>query len=285
MDFKSKLKRIITTSSMIALVGLLTVGCGGEPRESIQVKGSDTIVNMTQFLAEEYMIQHDVSIAVTGGGSGTGISALINGTADIAITSRDIKDNEIATILDRTGKEVVEYTVALDGLAFIVHRDNPIDELTIGQLKDIYTGKISNWSELGGPDQAIVVMARETSSGTHVFVKEFVMNNEEYRPDALLLTSSGTISKEIVTNRNAVGYVGVGYLTDDVKTIAIKLNEEAVAVLPTDEGIKDGSYPISRPLHFYTAGEAEGLAKDFIDFVLSEEGQKIVGEMEFVSIL
>ncbi|QGG47937.1 substrate-binding domain-containing protein [Heliorestis convoluta] len=181
MTYFKKVRKFLAISVITAMAGLVATGCTGEPMESIKVKGSDTIVNMTQVLAEEFMIQNDVSIAVTGGGSGTGIAALLNGTADIAITSRDIKESEIETIKEKTGKEVVEYTVALDGLAFVVHPENPIEELTMDQLKDIYTGKVTNWLELGGHDQNIVVLARETSSGTHVFVKEFVMANQEYR--------------------------------------------------------------------------------------------------------
>ncbi|QGG47936.1 phosphate ABC transporter substrate-binding protein [Heliorestis convoluta] len=290
-----KITKVLSLSVVTALLGAVAVGCTGDDGQSntgegglsgtVQVRGSDTLVNMSQALAEEFMDKHpNVSVAVTGGGSGTGISALINGTADMSNSSRDIKESEIADIKEKTGKDVAEYTIALDGLGFIVHKDSPIDALTMEQLKGIYTGKITNWSEVGGPDQRITALARETSSGTHVFVKEFILDNEEYRPDALLQTSSATIAKEVETNQAAIGYVGMGYLTDKVKTLSVKKTEESAPVFPTNEAVKDGSYPVSRPLHVYAAGELEGAAKAFMDFMLSTEGQKIIGEMEFVPI-
>ncbi|KAB2954507.1 phosphate ABC transporter substrate-binding protein [Heliorestis acidaminivorans] len=298
MSYVKKFSKVIGLTVITAMVGAVAVGCSGDQSQSnsggdstsglsgtIQVRGSDTLVNLSQAFAEDFMDKYpNVSIAVTGGGSGTGISALINGTADLANSSRDIKDNEINDIKEKTGKDVVEYDIALDGIGFIVHKDNPVKELTMEQLKGIYTGKVTNWSELGGPDQTIVPLARETSSGTHVFVKEFVLDNEEYRPDALLQTSSATIAKEIETNTGAIGYVGMGYLTDKVQTIAVKKDDNSPAVLPSDNAVKDGSYPVSRPLHVYSAGEPEGVAKAFVEFMLSPEGQKIVGEMEFVPV-
>ncbi|MDD2420962.1 MAG: phosphate ABC transporter substrate-binding protein, partial [Heliobacteriaceae bacterium] len=223
-------------------------------------------------------------IAVTGGGSGTGIAALINGTAQMANSSREIKPQEKEDLKTKIGKDVKEYIVAQDGITFIVNKENPVKELTVGQLADIYTGKVDNWRELGGPDEKIVVLAREASSGTHVFVKEHVMKNENYRPDALLQTSSATIMKEVTVSKGAIGYVGMGYSSDQTRVIAVKKDAQSPAVVPSEATINNNSYPVSRPLYIFTAGDPVGVSKDFIVFVMSPEGQAIVKQMEFVPV-
>ncbi|MTV47588.1 phosphate ABC transporter substrate-binding protein PstS family protein [Heliobacillus mobilis] len=293
-----KFSKLIALTAMVGLLGTVAVGCGGNSAKetnadkpaasaqkgSIQVKGSDTIVNLSQKMAETYMEKNkDANIAVTGGGSGTGIKALINGTTDLANASREMKDEEKQELKEKTGKDTKEIVIARDGIGFIVNKNNPVKELTMDQLSDIYTGKVSNWKELGGPDEKIVVYARETSSGTHVFIKEHVMKNKDYRTDALLQSSNAAIVKEVEANKGAIGYVGLGYLKDTTKTLGVKKDGQSAAVMPSEASVKDKSYPVSRPLFVYAAGEPEGLAKSFVDFMLSDEGQQIVKSMDFVS--
>ncbi|MCW2278875.1 phosphate ABC transporter substrate-binding protein [Heliophilum fasciatum] len=297
MNFK-KISKLVAVSVVFGMLGTVVAGCGGGAKQentggaptsgikgSLQVKGSDTIVNLSQAMAEDFMAKNpQATIAVTGGGSGTGIAALTNKTCDLANSSREIKAEEKAKIKEATGKDVKEYAIAMDGIGFIVNKENPVNELTNEQLANIYTGKISNWKEVGGNDEKIVALAREASSGTHVFVKEHLMKNQEYRADALLQTSSASIAKEAETNKQAIGYVGMGYLTDKVKVIAVKKDAGSPAVLPSEATVKDKTYPVSRPLYVYSAGEPEGLSKSFVDFMLSAEGQAIVKKMDFIAV-
>lgn len=276
----------------IALSGLLfSPGCGADAEKltgSIQIKGSDTMVNLGQAWAEEFMAQNPTaSIAVTGGGSGTGIAAIINGTCDIAQSSRRMKDLEVGLAKQR-GREVQEWEVAVDALEVIVHPSHPISQLTIGQLSDIFTGKIGNWKELGGPDQPILVLSRERNSGTHVYFLEHVVRKgnekgpEEFGPRTLMLSSSQAITEEVAQSPSAIGYVGMGYVTDRQKKIAVAKASGGPFVLPSVETALDESYPIARPLFMYTQKNPSGLVKAFLDFVLSEGGQQIVLQMDFV---
>ena len=257
---------------------------------SIQVKGSDTMVNLVQAWAEKFMEKEPGAfIAVTGGGSGTGLAALINGTCDIASSSREIKAQERELALKK-GVNPAEYKVALDGLAVVVHPENPVSELTMDQLADIFTGKIKNWNEIGGPDLKIVVLSREVNSGTHVYFKEHVLQKgdtkspAEFSPDALLLSSSQAIADEVKQNKGTIGYYGMGYISKDQKAIAIKKTVEAPAIPPTVDHVISGDYPISRPLYIYVNGDAKPDVKKFMDYILSPEGQAIVSEMDFVPI-
>ncbi|MBM7867551.1 phosphate ABC transporter substrate-binding protein PstS family protein [Heliobacterium gestii] len=297
MNSLKKFSKVVALAAVVGLLGTVVAGCGGSKQDaakpaadmgikgSIQVKGSDTIVNLSQAMAEEFMKKNkDASVAVTGGGSGTGIKALVNGTTDLCNSSRNMTAEEKAEIKGKTQKDVKEIVIANDGIGFIVNKDNPVKELTMEQLSDIYTGKVSNWKELGGNDEKIVVYARETSSGTHVFVKEHVMKNKEYRSDALLQNSNAAIVKEVEGNKGAIGYVGLGYLKDTIKTLGVKKDAGSAAVMPSESSVKDKSYPVSRPLFVYAAGEPQGVAKAFVDFILSSEGQAIVKKMDFVSI-
>ncbi|MZP28992.1 phosphate ABC transporter substrate-binding protein PstS family protein [Heliobacterium undosum] len=298
MNSLKKFSKVVALAAVVGLLGTVAVGCGSAPKQdgakpaadagvkgSIQVKGSDTIVNLSQAMAEEFMKKNkDASIAVTGGGSGTGIKALINGTTDLANASREMKAEEKAQVKEKTQKDAKEIIIANDGIGFIVNKDNPVKELTMAQLADIYTGKVSNWKELGGNDEKIVVYARETSSGTHVFVKEHVMKDKEYRSDALLQNSNAAIVKEVEGNKGAIGYVGLGYLKDSIKTLGVKKDANAAAVMPSEATVKDKSYPVARPLFVYAAGEPQGAAKAFVDFMLSSEGQAIVKKMDFVPV-
>ncbi|PIQ88635.1 MAG: phosphate-binding protein [Candidatus Omnitrophica bacterium CG11_big_fil_rev_8_21_14_0_20_42_13] len=258
--------------------------------ESIQIKGSDTIVNLSQSWAERFMEDNpDDFIAVTGGGSGTGIASLISGTCDIANASRTIKEKEIALAKER-GINPYEIKVGLDGLAVVVNPKNPVDRLTESQLSDIFTGKISNWKDAGGEDKKIVILSREVNSGTHVYFKEHILrrndpkSREEFAPSALLMPSSQAIADEVSGNPAAIGYYGMGYISDSQKALKIAKDENSEYASPTIENVMSGKYPISRPLYIYTNGEPKGLVKKFVDFILSEDGQRIVLETDFVPI-
>ncbi len=259
-------------------------------KNSIQVKGSDTMVNLSQSWAEKYMEENPGDfVAVTGGGSGTGISALISGTCDIANASRTIKEKEIALAKQR-GIDPYEIKVGLDGLAVVVNPQNPVSKLTTQQLADIFTGRIINWKEVGGKDKKIVVLSREVNSGTHVYFKEHVLRKgdpdgkEEFTASALLLSSSQAIADEVAGNPDAIGYYGMGYTSAKQKSIAVAKDEKSEYVIPTIENVLNGKYPISRPLFLYTNGSPTGSVKKFVDFILSKEGQDIVTATDFVPI-
>ncbi len=252
--------------------------------DSIQIKGSDTMVNLGQAWAEKFMEENpNTSIAVTGGGSGTGISSLINGTCDIAETSREMEQKEIDQAKQK-GIDPKKITVALDGLAVVVNPKNPVSNLTMQELKDIFTGKITNWNQVGGKDGKITILSREVNSGTHVYFKEHVLNKTEFATTALMLPSSQAIADEITGNPNAIGYYGMGYISPEQKAIKVAKDKESPYIEPTIDNVKNGSYPISRPLFMCTKGEPTGIIKSFIDFVLSAEGQKIVTEIDFVPV-
>jgi len=275
---------------LILAISLIEAPAFAKNTNSIQVKGSDTMVNLVQAWAEDYMkVDPNVFIAVTGGGSGTGLAAIINGTCDIAMSSREIKFQEV----EQAKKENVapkEYKVALDGLAVVVNLNNSVSKLTIDQLADIFTGNIKNWKEIGGLDSKIVVLSREVNSGTHVYFKENVLrkgdakSKEEFSPEALLMPSSQAIADEIKQNPNAIGYYGMGYIGKDHKAIAVAKNASSTTVTPTTENVSNGTYPISRPLFLYTNGKPQGAVKGFIDYVLSPEGQAVVLKADFVPI-
>ena len=249
------------------------------------------MVNLGQAWAEEFMNQHpEVSIAVTGGGSGTGIAALINGTATIAQSSREMKAEEKEAVQKAAGKPVKEFVVGMDALAVIIHPTHPVSELTIEQLSDIYKGKITNWKEVGGLDEPMLVLSRERNSGTHVCFLEHVVRKgnakgpEEFASSVLMMPSSQAIAQEVARSRAAIGYLGLGYVTKDHKPLAVKKTPSDPGVLPSVETAQTGTYPISRLLYIYTAGEPAGVVKDFIDFILSPEGQEIVAAMDFVPL-
>ncbi|MFH1622258.1 MAG: phosphate ABC transporter substrate-binding protein [Candidatus Omnitrophota bacterium] len=262
----------------------------GYAQDMIQIKGSDTMVNLGQAWAESFMKKHpEAFIAVTGGGSGTGIASLLNKTCDIAECSRKMKQKEIE-LAHKKGINPVEFTVALDGLAVVVHPANPVDKLTIDQLADIFTGKITNWKELEGKDSKIVILSREVNSGTHVYFKEHVLrrnnpnNKDEFARSALLMPSSQAIADEVSGNPQAIGYYGMGYISPSQKAVAVAKDNNSPYVLPTIENVVDGKYAVSRPLFIYTDGVPQGLLKEFLDFVLSDEGQKIVLDIDFVPV-
>jgi phosphate transport system substrate-binding protein len=257
----------------------------------IENKGSDTIVNLALAWAERYQGEHpDIRISVTGGGSGTGIAALVNKTVDIANASRKIKSEELDEA-KANGVDPVEHIIARDAIAVIVNPENPVNELTLQQISDIYSGKISNWKEVGGEDRPIVRLSRETNSGTHVYFLETVLrlgSKEDktlFSMDTLLLPSSEGIIAEVRQNPNAIGYDGLGYVPKDLKMIAIAKKAGGAYVLPSIATVNDKTYAIARDLYMYTNGEATGAVKDYLNWILSPEAQQIVAELGFVPAL
>ena len=298
---KNKIKSGWPTVAILLIAGLATglVGCtdnttdGNELSGSISIIGSNTVTPLSAIWAEEFMDTYNqVNIAVSGPGSGAGIAALINGTTDICQASRQIKTTEIEQA-QANGVEPYEIQVAIDALSVVVHPDNPVSELAFAQLSAIYTGQITNWNEVSGNDAPIVAIARDTNSGTHVFFKEEVVQMQglptedeslEYGGDVLMLPSTEEGVSQVADNPNAIFYPGLGYVTDEVKPLAIKKTADDTAVLPSVETALDGTYPIARPLLFYTDGEPTGIIKDFIDYCLSSEGQAEVLEVGYVPL-
>ena len=287
----------------IAIFGLiLLTGCqppstttGGDlsstQSKTIENKGSDTIVNLALAWAEHYQEIHpDVRISVTGGGSGTGIAALINGTVDIANASRKIKPEEIEAA-KVNGSDPIEFIIARDAIAVIVNLENPITRLTLAQISDIYSGEINNWVEIGGEDRPIVRLSRETNSGTHVYFLEQVLRlgNKDsktlFSTDTLLMPSSEGIGTEIRHNPNAIGYDGLGYVTNEMKVIAVARGPEEPYIMPSAETVNNDQYPIARDLYMYSNGIPKGQVKIYLDWILSPESQEIVTELGFVPVV
>ena len=225
-----------------------------------------------------------VMVAITGGGSGTGIAALIGGTCDLAASSRKMTDKEKAQAAAR-GRPSREWTVALDGLAVVVNSANPVKRMTIPQIADLYMGKIRSWKELGGADRAVVLLSREVNSGTHVYFKEHVLGaGQEFAPEALLMPSSQAIADEVATNPDAIGYYGMGYLNPRNIAVAVAKTAAGPYLAPSEDPIRSGAYPIARPLFIYSTEEPQGLVKTFLNFTQSPEGQVIVRKTDFVPV-
>ncbi|MFC2060103.1 PstS family phosphate ABC transporter substrate-binding protein [Chloroflexota bacterium] len=284
---------LIGLAMSLAGCGEINTGGEGELSGSIKVIGSNTVTPLTSVWAEEFMkTYHRVNIAVSGPGSGAGIAALINGTADICQASREIKQAEMEQARTN-GIEPYEIQVATDALSVVVNPDNTVSELTIVQLSAIYTGKITNWNEVSGNDASIVVISRDTNSGTHVFFKEHVVQMQglttedkslEYGSKVLFLPSTEEGVSEVARNPKAIFYPGMGYVTGTVKPLAIKKTVDLPGVLPSVATALDGTYPIARTLLFYTNGEPAGVIKAFIDYCLSYEGQAKVAEVGYVPL-
>ncbi len=255
--------------------------------QNIQVMGSDTMVNLGQASAEEYTSMNpNAYTAIGGGGSGVGIAALMNGTADLSNSSRAIKDKEISKA-NELGFGVEEYIVGWDGLAVVVHPDNPVSELSILQIAEIFTAKITNWKEVGGDDLEIVLLSREVNSGTHVYFKENVVGSlgkgTEFSEEALLMPSSQALADEVTNNTGAIGYYGMGYLSPAQKSINVSLDGVTFAA-PTIENVINKTYPIARPLFMYSRDSISAAAKAYIEWILGEEGQAIVAAQDFVPL-
>ncbi len=264
---------------LTAVVGAgLISGLYALSAKTLTIKGSTTVLPIAQSCAEAFMNKHsDVNISVQGGGSGVGIASIIDDTADIGDASRPIKDQEKATAKEN-GVDAYENVIAADGIAVIVHPTNSINGLTKEQIKEIYTGKISNWKDVGGKNAQIVIVSRDSSSGTFEAFNEMALEKEKVRPDALLNASNQAVATTISKTPGAIGYVGLGYLSSSVKAVTVN------GVEATKANVVNGSYPLARNLYMYTNGKPQGVVKDFIDFVLSTEGQKLVDKEGFVAI-
>lgn len=304
MKGETKMKKFVLLMLIVMMGVMMLVGCTGEEEtelgnvketektsnsdvdfsKMLQVKGSDTIVNLGQRWAESFMEKHsEANVAVTGGGSGTGVAALINGTADIAMASRAMRDKEIKQAKDNN-IEAKEFVVGRDGIAVVVSNDNPVSELSMSDLKKIFTGEVTNWKEFGGNDADITIYSRDSSSGTFVFFQELVLDEEEYAKHAMLMPSTVGIVEGIKQDVNGIGYIGLGYLTDEIKAVGVKKDDASKGVLPSLKTVNDDTYPISRPLFFYVAGEPKGVVAMFMEFIMSTEGQAIVEDLGFIPV-
>lgn len=277
----------------LALVALLcgtTLTAHADPRDrqqKIVVKGSDTMVNLSAAWAEAFMKKNpSIDISVTGGGSGVGLAALINGTTDICNASRDIKREEKKKAV-ANGIMPLEHDVALDAIAIVVHPTNPITEISLEELRHIYTGEVTHWRDLNGRDEKILVLCRETSSGTYVFFQEHVLEKQDYTPRARMMPATSAIIEVVANDTPAIGYVGLGYAVQAegrVKVLPVKADANTPAVTPTENTVRSGQYPIARPLHCYTNGKPKGAVGDFMNFILSQEGQAIAKEQGFIPL-
>jgi phosphate transport system substrate-binding protein len=272
------------------LAGLLVVAglahCGGQSRKGamVTIKGSDTMVILGQRWAEKFMGSHPGAvIQVTGGGSGTGIAALINGTTDICQSSRPIKDAEKQQLQEKYGAPPQEILVAKDGLSVYLHETNSASELSLEQIKGIYTGAITNWKQVGGNDAGIVLYGRENNSGTYVYFKDEVLAGADFAAAMQTLPGTAAVVNAVARDPNGVGFGGAAY-AKGVKECGIKHDDASPAVLPSEATVRDGSYPISRGLFYYLRGAPDGPVKDFIDYALSEEGQSLVKEVGYFPV-
>lgn len=279
---KTKLFTILT---LMGLGLALTVGMLNAAT-SITLKGSDTMAVLGQGWAEAYMKKvPGVHLSVQGGGSGTGITALINGTCDICQASRAMKGKEIDKCKARNFIPVPT-TIALDGIAIAVNAENPVKSLTLEQLKNIYTGNVTNWQQVGGKNAPIVLLSRENSSGTYAFMQEFVLKNQRFAASALMMPTTKAIQQEISGNPRAIGYGGEAYFRNKkgVKVIPVAMKAGSAPVEPTDANVRSGKYPIARPLFYYTAGKPKGEIAKFIAFCLSPDGQAIAKKLGYVAL-
>jgi phosphate transport system substrate-binding protein len=281
---------VIFTVLLIAACSQGKNQSGNSSASTITNTGSDTIVNLALAWAEQYQKEHpDVQISVTGGGSGTGINSLLSGTTDIANASRSMKEEEKATAI-KNGFTPQEFVIARDAIGVIVNPENPVKELTLEQISKVYKCEVNNWSELGGEDRPIVRLSRESNSGTHVYFLETVIrlgskeDKSIFCPKTLLLPSSEGIIAEVRDNPNAIGYDGLGYITSEVKVMGIAINESMPYIIPSAVTANDGTYPISRNLFMYTRGEPKGVISDYLNWILSPEGQSIVTQLGFIPL-
>jgi phosphate transport system substrate-binding protein len=274
-----------TLRFLVPYIGLivLTVVAVALPRERVTIKGSDTMVILVQRWTEAYTDKKTTEFQVTGGGSGTGIAALINGTTDICASSRPIKKDEVAQLEKKFGYKGLEIRVAMDGLAIYVHKSNPVKQLSMAQVKDIFTGKVKNWKQVGGNDKPILLYSRENNSGTYEFFKEHVLNKQDFAASAQHMAGTAALINAVSKDMNAIGFGGAAY-AKNVKALPIAKDPSAKAVVPTAATIHDGSYPISRFLYFYLNQKPAGSVKKFIDWVISPAGQKVVTEVGYYPI-
>ena len=272
--------RAIKAAAILLSAGFMT-GTAYAAGKTVTIKGSDTMGIFGQRWAEEYMKAHPgVIIQVTGGGSGTGIAALINGSTDIAEASRPMKPEEKASVKKKHGKDVEEIPVAQDSLAIYVHQSNSLKTITLAQAKAIYTGKMTKWDELGVKLGQIIAYGRENNSGTYAYFKEHVLGNQDFAPEILSLPGTAAVINAISKDKIAIGYGGIAY-GKGIRELSVSKDEKSPAITPTMANVLNGSYPLSRALYFYTAGKPEGEEKLFIDWVLGPEGQKICDQVGY----
>ncbi len=273
---EGKMKRRNWIAGVIIPAVILTAGMAFAGQ--ISVNGSTTVLPIAQKAAEAYMKEHpDTSISISGGGSGNGIKALIDRTTDIANASRAMKKEEIEKAKAKGG-DPVEFIVAFDCIVPVVHPSNPLKNITVDQLKGLYKGDIKNWKEIGGSDKPVVVISRDTSSGTYEVWEEKVMKKERVFPGALLQASNGAIVQAVSKNPNAIGYIGLGYMDNSVKGLSVN------GITGSKKTTLDKSFPVSRPLYMYTPIKPAGDIKKFMDFVVSDKGQKLVEEEGFIPL-
>lgn len=271
--------------NILAVVSaLLVLTSALKAEDKITVKGSDTMVILAQRWAERYMTAHkDVSIQVTGGGSGTGISALINGTTDICNSSRPMKPAERDKLKQRFSSRGVEIKCAQDGLSLYVNEASQVAELSMQQIKDIYTGKVTNWKDVGGPNQRIIVYGRENNSGTYVYFKDNVLEGEDFAATVQSMPGTAAVVNAVSKDKWGIGYGGAAY-GKGIREVKVKADAKSPAYAPTQENIKSGVYPVSRFLFMYVKNRPTGAMKEYIDWILSEDGQKIVSEVGYFPI-
>ena len=296
MKNKSTLLITVTCVAVLAAAGCKKQSDGGSGANAaattIQVKGSDTMVNLAQAWAEEYKkVEPGVSVEVAGGGSGVGIAALIKGTIDIANASRNMKPAEIAQTKKNTGKDAKEFIVGYDALAVYVHKDNPLNEITVEQLGVLYKegGTITKWSQLGikvpGCDSdEIIRVSRQSSSGTYEFFREHVLGNKDFRNGSRDMNGSKEVVELVSTTPCAIGYSGMGYNMPSVKMLKVAAKAGVPSFAPSVENTLNKSYPIARSLQVYTLGEPQGAIKKYVDWTMSEAGQKIVEVSGYVPL-
>lgn len=261
----------------IAAAGAL-MGAGGN--KTITVKGSDTMVIMAQRWAEAYMAKHPGTVVqVTGGGSGTGISALINGTTDICNSSRPMKSAERAKLQERYATLGVEIKSAKDGLSVYVNDASPVKELSVDQLRDVYLGRIVNWKQLGGPDAKIIVYGRENNSGTYAFFKDHVLGGKDYVATMQSMPGTAAVVNAVSKDPNGIGYGGMAY-AKGIRILPLK-NGAGPAIAPSATTVGNGAYPLSRYLYMYTAQRPSGAVKEYVDWILSPEGQAIATQVGY----
>ena len=275
-------------------LSLAVFGCsGGNSRSdsTIQVGGSDTMVNVAQKWAEVYTAENpDISVQVSGGGSGVGIAGLMDGELDMANASRAIKEEEQGLVKKNLSKEAVEHVVGRDALAVYVHKDNPLTKISLSQLAAIYgeDGDITKWSQLGikvEGDDEIIRVSRQNSSGTYVYFRETVLGKTgNYKQGAINQSGSKDVVDLVSTTPSAIGYSGMGYATDQVKMLSVSKTNDDDPVEPTSENAASGDYPIARPLLIYTIGQPSGALKIYLDWILSQQGQQIVSDLGYVPI-
>ncbi|MBN1980456.1 MAG: phosphate ABC transporter substrate-binding protein [Chitinivibrionales bacterium] len=274
------MKRKLTLMILI-LICSLSLLAYARSKQTITVKGSDTMVILAQRWAEIYMSSHpDVSIQVTGGGSGVGISALINGATDICNSSRSMKGSERDKLKQRYNSLGVEIPAAKDGITIYLHESNPVSQLSLEQLRAIYTGEITNWKDIGGEDAKIIMYGRENSSGTYTYFRDNVLNGKDFTASVQTLPGTAAVVNAVAKDKLGIGYGGAAY-SKGIKVVGIKADAGSPAFAPTEETVKNGTYPISRNLFLYLRSKPSGAIKEYIDWILSAEGQSIVKQVGY----